>query len=710
MEQVEEVAATGVEGDRDVTTRTTRTIITRTTYGGGDGEPSLAGTRLTLDDGTFYADSDSLGEVVLGSSSYGSNISSSRLDKAQDDLSSYKKRIDANVEQQRTHAEIMAALQHKVHDYRRRFAEIESRLAANKPEEGVTFNITDIKEDWSPKMLLKGLDDGEYEFIARLEEERRKNEEFRMLLEQERMQNDQLQAEIQRLRQQFEMSMRDKDRIYQARERNFTQYLSEEQRKVSDLWVELQQVRRQCAEYKEQTERDLENQKNEFIKVMRNVGGVARQLNLSAAEGNGTHPLFSDTASESGMVINQDTVLVEAVKRFRDQQAVPPGSQLYGEMRMPTSGDAELHKELMKKYEESIERIIELESRGDGSAGKVSNLEAELKRTKDRLTECLETLRKLHILAKESSQDADKAIGVLPPGSAQVVPSEVLRSVRYVIRSRDNELQQLQRKLKNADTQINELEVQLEGAEEARRRLEKQLADARKDIADQTKTLDEANREIKRLEERLYTTESEKTVSETARKHLEDEIRRLKSLFDQTATDGEKKALEEAEERIRQIEDEHRTRVTDLTRRIEGLQNDNKHLRADYNALKDKYRNIEIEYNSTVRRIDEKDTALKNLENLKADLMRDLEKERARVDAVTSELDHLQVTYTTTTKNTTVIETSLKEIKQQRDEIVKQKDDLTHQLNEIKMKMEIEVKKREELKRLTSVNLVRSKS
>lgn len=46
--------------------------------------------------------------------------------------------------------------------------------------------------------------------------------------------------------------------------------------------------------------------------------------------------------------------------------------------------------------------------------------------------------------------------------------------------------------------------------------------------------------------------------------------------------------------------------MTDLTRRIEGLQNDNKHLRADYNALKDKYRNIEIEYNSTVRRIDEK--------------------------------------------------------------------------------------------------------
>lgn len=62
----------------------------------------------------------------------------------------------------------MAALQPKVHEYRRRFAKIESHLAANKPEEGVTFNITDIKEDWSPKMLLNGLDDIEHKFIASL--------------------------------------------------------------------------------------------------------------------------------------------------------------------------------------------------------------------------------------------------------------------------------------------------------------------------------------------------------------------------------------------------------------------------------------------------------------------------------------------------------------------------------------------------------------
>lgn len=49
---------------------------------------------------------------------------------------------------------------------------------------------------------------------------------------------------------------------------------------MMDLWTELQQVRRQCADYKDQTVRDLEHQRNEFVKVMRSINGVARQLNI----------------------------------------------------------------------------------------------------------------------------------------------------------------------------------------------------------------------------------------------------------------------------------------------------------------------------------------------------------------------------------------------------------------------------------------------
>jgi hypothetical protein len=42
----------------------------------------------------------------------------------------------------------------------------------------------------------------------------------------------------------------------------------------------------------------------------------------------------------------------------------------------------------MKKYEEAIERNIELESKGDENARKVSELESELRRNRDKLIEC----------------------------------------------------------------------------------------------------------------------------------------------------------------------------------------------------------------------------------------------------------------------------------------------------------------------------------
>lgn len=51
-----------------------------------------------------------------------------------------------------------------------------------------------------------------------------------------------------------------------------------------DLWTELQRVRRQLVQHREQTEHDLENQRNEFTRVIRNVGGLTRQLNLVGVE------------------------------------------------------------------------------------------------------------------------------------------------------------------------------------------------------------------------------------------------------------------------------------------------------------------------------------------------------------------------------------------------------------------------------------------
>lgn len=56
------------------------------------------------------------------------------------------------------------------------------------------------------------------------------------------------------------------------------------------------------------------------------------------------------------------------------------------------------------RYEESIERNIELESKGDESQRKIADLEAELRRVKEKFNDATNALRKMH----EISQDSDK--------------------------------------------------------------------------------------------------------------------------------------------------------------------------------------------------------------------------------------------------------------------------------------------------------------
>lgn len=63
--------------------------------------------------------------------------------------------------------------------------------------------------------------------------------------------------------------------------------------------------------------------------------------------------MLSDLSSESGVEITQDTVLIEAVKRFHEsqQQTAPViGPELITELRLARTEDAGLHDELMRKF------------------------------------------------------------------------------------------------------------------------------------------------------------------------------------------------------------------------------------------------------------------------------------------------------------------------------------------------------------------------
>ena len=102
---------------------------------------------------------------------------------------------------------------------------------------------------------------------------------------------------------------------------------------------------------------------------------------------------------------NIHSVIIDAINRARGGAGAPG---INGDYRVTgDTSNADIENELIKKYEESIERNIELESRGDDAQRKIAELEAELRRTKERLNDTQTALRKLH----DMSQDLDTTTG-----------------------------------------------------------------------------------------------------------------------------------------------------------------------------------------------------------------------------------------------------------------------------------------------------------
>lgn len=151
-----------------------------------------------------------------------------------------------------------------------------------------------------------------------------------------------------------------------------------------DLWTELQRVRKQFADLKLQTQEDLEKQRNDFTRIFRSLQGITRSA--SGADG------FLAGNGGATNTYNLDTLIQETIRRYGGRSGGTPYAtdlELLSLLKNRTgTEDNELQNELMKKYEEAIERNIELESKGDENARKASELEAELRRSRDKLLEC----------------------------------------------------------------------------------------------------------------------------------------------------------------------------------------------------------------------------------------------------------------------------------------------------------------------------------
>jgi hypothetical protein len=122
------------------------------------------------------------------------------------------------------------------------------------------------------------------------------------------------------------------------------QYLHDEQKKVLDLWAELQRVRRQFSELKEQTEKELEQQRREFNRILKSLRTM----------GGGEIPASGMDFQSGGKTINTDTLIIEFIRRLRERSGkYIPDLDLLNKMQPDGGGgefSPELYKELIKKY------------------------------------------------------------------------------------------------------------------------------------------------------------------------------------------------------------------------------------------------------------------------------------------------------------------------------------------------------------------------
>ena len=113
-------------------------------------------------------------------------------------------------------------------------------------------------------------------------------------------------------------------------------YLSEEQRKVLELWTELQQLRRQFRTLKEETEKELDKQKDDFTRTMKSMKGFGDGIDSA---GHTIGGIFDSRTEVINRSEKTTTILdlIDYIKRVKTGEDDKGGI------------DSDLYKDLIKK-------------------------------------------------------------------------------------------------------------------------------------------------------------------------------------------------------------------------------------------------------------------------------------------------------------------------------------------------------------------------
>ncbi|MFH4984833.1 hypothetical protein AB6A40_011542 [Gnathostoma spinigerum] len=338
------------------------------------------------------------------------------------------------------------------------------------------------------------------------------------------------------------------------------------QTRINELTEELEHLRKACGDRVKQVEIAAEKQKTEFIQLLTEIIELSQRGCWRDVQGHeiNMQELLSDVLDGSGD-INKDTVLMEAVRKFRNMRLSLDDENLQFIAQLKSTAEdnseVEVNAELMMKYQSSMERVLELEKKLSDSNRKITMLETKLEEASDRLVKCQGSLWKLFYLTQGTELDQSGDKGSQSTEELKRIPAaEVVRVVGSVLHSKDIEIQKLSNRAESLQSHIEEWEAKLNTAENVKMQLEEQLKDLTKDLEERQAICDETRKQTRRLEDQLQNCENDKKMVEETRRHLEDEISNLQLQFQKLSTEGSRKIRDDAARATKAIEENYKQR------------------------------------------------------------------------------------------------------------------------------------------------------
>uniref|UniRef100_A0A158Q7P0 DUF4200 domain-containing protein n=1 Tax=Elaeophora elaphi TaxID=1147741 RepID=A0A158Q7P0_9BILA len=540
-------------------------------------------------------------------------------------LSSYRSRIDASVDEQRKYRQVLAGLSNKVKKYRQRTAKSVAELNALHVSD--VSGIGDAVQVLPCSSVLRVGPDGlsanpllPSSFTETCFKTELPNDSTDIIIQQlrdEQIRNDSLEDLNDIYREQAEDAIRRnqslKDELLRTQEelmkvtheREIEQCLlrqkDEKKKRVMDtqyqhmleLWVAFNRLRRQVRDLRTETESDLDRQRTEFVRCANNMEALICQAEMKRK-----HTALEET--KSGDAVN----------------------------------------DLLQKYEDVATRTIKLEHELNDSSRRVTIMEGLVKKANEERDAAKDSLKKIHLMPELDEIRGRRTRSISPDGF--LVYFNTIRLVRTALQDKNKEIEDYKRKCSEYEDKLSECESRLTRINESRRKNDEEIVDLKKENDKIRRDKEEIERKFRRLNERFERLDTEKNETQKAISQLQNEIHSLNVSHQETLNEMFIKQQEELAERRKYFEDELEERDTDSTQRLLVLKNELEKYKNEVEEFRDQLRSAEADCMAERCRMVEKDNIIleyqSSLRNLR-DENKDIRVERDAKDIRISELE-----------------------------------------------------------------------